>query len=104
LPDLTIHVNGAVAWTHAHALGLFGGVILEGPDSWSVRPVAEFFVEGEERTSTIVSGLGGAIWRAADDLSFDAAIRLARSGAVNTTELRAGLTWAFSVGVPKRRE
>src|SRR2546430_5078874 len=29
------------------SLGLFGGLIAEGHDAWTVRPVAEVFVEGE---------------------------------------------------------
>jgi hypothetical protein len=100
-PDLTVHLNGAVAWTRAHRLGLFGGVIFEVHDAWAIRPVAEVFVEGEHDVPTTVSGLVGAIWRVRDGLSFDAGLRLARAGGVNTTEIRAGLTWAFSVGFPK---
>ena len=100
-PDLTVHLNGAVAWTRAHRLGLFGGAIFELHDAWTVRPVAELFVEGERDVPTAVSGLVGAIWRVRDALSFDAGLRLARAGGVNTTEIRAGLTWAFSMGVPK---
>ncbi len=100
-PDLTVHVNAAVAWTRAHRLGLFGGAILEVHDSWKVRPVAEVVVEGEQDVPTAVSGLVGAIWRARDGLSFDAGFRLARAGGVNTTEIRAGLTWAFHIGVPR---
>jgi hypothetical protein len=100
-PELTVHLNGAVAWTRAHHLGLFGGVILEGHDAWTVRPVAEIFVEGERDMPTVISGLVGAIWRASERLSFDAAIRLARAGGITTTEVRAGLTWALPLGWPK---
>lgn len=100
-PDLTVHLNGALAWTRAHRLGVFAGAIFEVHDTWAVRPVAEVFVEGEHDVPTIVSGLVGAIWRVRDGLSFDAGLRLARAGGVNTTEIRAGLTWAFSVGVPR---
>jgi hypothetical protein len=64
-------------------------------------PVAEVFVEAERDVPTAVSGLVGAIWRVRDGLSLDAGLRLARAGGVNTTEIRAGLTWAFSVGVPR---
>lgn len=100
-PDLPLHVNGAVAWTRAHRLGLFGGAIFELHDSWTVRPVAEVFVEGEQNVPTAVSGLLGVIWRARDGLSFDAGLRLARAGGVSTTEIRAGRTWAFHVGAPE---
>jgi len=100
-PDLTVHLNGAVAWTRAHRLGFFGGAIFEVHDAWAIRPVAEIFVEGERDVATAISGLVGAIWRVRDGLSFDAGVRIARAGGVNTAEIRAGLTWAFSVGVPR---
>jgi len=100
-PDLTVHLNGAAAWTRAHDPGLLGGVILEGHDAWLVRPVAEMFVERERDAATLVSGLVGAIWRVSDGLSFDAAVRRARAGGVNTTELRLGLTWGFRVEIPR---
>jgi hypothetical protein len=100
-PDLTVHLNAAVAWTRAHRPGFFGGTIFELHDAWAVRPVAEVFVEEERDVPTVVSWLVGAIWRVRDGLSFDAGLRLARAGGVNTTEIRAGLTWAFSVGVPR---
>jgi hypothetical protein len=70
-------------------------------DAWAVRPVGEVFVERERDLPTTVSGLVGTIWRASDALSFDAAVRLARAGGVSTTELRVGLTWGFSVGIPR---
>lgn len=100
-PDLTVHLNGAAAWTRAHRPGLFGGIIFEVHDAWPVCPVAEVFVEGERDVPTTVSGLLGAIWRPRDGVSFDAGVRLARAGGLNTTEVRAGLTWAFTVGFPR---
>ncbi len=100
-PDLTVHLSGAAAWTRAHTPGVFGGLILEGHDAWAVRPVAEVFVESERDLPTTVSGLIGTIWRVSDGLSFDAAVRHARAGGVNTNELRVGLTWGFSVGFPR---
>ena len=102
--DLTVHLNGAAAWTRAHDPGVLGGVILEGHDAWLVRPVAEVFLERERDEPAIVSGLLGAIWRVSDGLSFDAAVRLARAGGVNTTELRLGLTWGFSLGIRSHRD
>lgn len=100
-PDLTVHVNGAASWTRAHRLGLFGGAIFEVHDAWTVRPVAEVFVESERDQATVVSGLVGAIWRVRDGLSFDTGLRLGRAGGVTTTEVRAGLTWGFNVGFPR---
>ncbi len=99
--DLTVHVNGAAAWTRAHAPGFFGGLILEGHDAWTVRPVAEVFVESERHVPTTVSGLLGTIWRVSEGLSLDGAVRLAREAGVSTTEIRLGLTWGFGVGFPR---
>jgi len=99
----TVHLNGAASWTRAHVLGLFGGLIAEGHDAWTVRPVAEFFLEGERDLPISVSVLAGAIWRLREDLSLDAALRLARAGGVDTTEIRAGLTWGFATGFPSTR-
>jgi len=61
------------------------------------------FVEGEGDLPITVSWLAGAIWRLRENLSVDAALRLARTGGVDTTEIRAGLTWAFGVGFPSSR-
>jgi hypothetical protein len=99
---LTIHLNGAVGWTRTHDLGLFAGAIVEIHDAWTVRPVTELFVQGQGDLPVVASWLAGAIWRARDDLSLDAAVRLARSGDVDTTELRLGLTWDFAAGFPKK--
>lgn len=98
--DLTLHLNGAASWTPAHRPAAFGGLIVEVHDVWVVRPVAEVFVEGERDRPTTVSGLVGAIWRASDALSLDAAVRVASAAVVRTTEVRVGLTWAFRVGFP----
>jgi hypothetical protein len=100
-PDLTVHLNGAVSWTRAHEPGAFGGIIFEGHDAWTVRPVAELFVESERGSPTTVSGLLGAIWRVREALSFDAGVRRAHAGGVDTTEIRLGLTWSFKVGFPR---
>ena len=35
------------------------------------------------------------------ELSIDAGLRLSRSGGADTTEIRAGLTWSFGVGIPR---
>jgi hypothetical protein len=67
-----------------------------------VRPVAEGFVDRESASAVEWSGLAGAIWRCRESLSFDGAVRLAwlrdAGAATRVVELRAGLTWAFSIG------
>lgn len=61
----------------------------------------ELLVAWERDVPTAVSGLAGAIGRVSDALSLDAGVRRARAGGVDTTEIRAGLTWAFRVGLPR---
>ena len=100
---VTLHLNGAAAWTRAHVPGFFTGLIAEGHDAWAIRPVAEVFVEGERDVPTTFSGLAGAIWRVRDNLSVDAGLRLARAGDVSIMEIRAGFTWAFALGWPTLR-
>src|SRR5262249_35216238 len=94
-PALTLHANGNVAYTREPTAGLFAGLIVEGPAAWTVRPVAEGFVDREAANAVEWSGLGGAIWPFRESLSFDAAVRLSwlrgAGMATRTTELRAGL-------------
>lgn len=97
-PDLTLHLDGAAAWTRAHRPSLTASAILEVHEAWAVRPVFEALVRREPGEATVISGLAGAIWRVRDGLAFDAGVRLARAGDVSVTELRAGLTWGFGLG------
>jgi len=91
--DMTVHVNGAFFWSRDHQAGQFGGLIVEGPNRWRVRPVGEVTIEHEDGSG--VAALGGLIWRLGGNLSFDAAWRFERSVDVTGRELRAGFTWAF---------
>ena len=43
----TVHLNGEAALTRDHNADVFLGAIIEGPITWKVRPVAEFFYEHE---------------------------------------------------------
>ncbi len=94
-PALTVHANLEGAVTREHDLDAVGGAILEGPDAWIVRPVAEGWVERVAGRSD-VSGLAATIWRVGEALALDAAARVGREEGVRVVELRAGLTWAFS--------
>ncbi len=96
-PDVTVHVNGQVEWTRDRAVSTTGGAILEGPQSWRVRPVAEAYVSNE-RGANLYSGLVGAIWRWRATVVFDAAVRMFRDDQDKTGtsgELRLGLTWVI---------
>jgi hypothetical protein len=93
----TAHLNLAGALTRDHHADLFAGAILEGPWNWTVRPVAEVFVEREVARATTLSGLVGAIWRVSDDLAFDIGVRHADTGGRGVEEVRAGLTFSFGL-------
>jgi hypothetical protein len=94
-PALTVSVDLEGDRTRRGTAAFIGGTILEGPDAWTVRPVAEFVVAREESAPTVAAALAGAIWRRSDRLSFDLAGRAARQDATNAFELRAGLTWVL---------
>jgi hypothetical protein len=91
----TIHLNGETALTRDHHADVFLGSIIEGPISWPVRPVAEFFYENEFGKAETISGLIGLIWKVRDDLSFDVALRHALTNRHPVNEIRAGLTFGF---------
>jgi len=95
----TVHFNEETAVTRDHHGDVFTGVILEGPNSWSVRPVAEIFYENEFGKEETVSGLVGLIWRVRDDLSFDVGVRHVLANGHPVNEIRAGLTFGFPVRV-----
>jgi hypothetical protein len=91
----TVHLNGETALTRDHHADVFLGSIIEGPITWSVRPVAEFFYENEIGKAETISGLIGLIWKVRDDLSFDVALRHALTNGHPVNEIRAGLTFGF---------
>jgi hypothetical protein len=91
----TVHFNVQTALTREHRGDVFVDTILEGPITWTVRPVAEVFYENEFGRAETVSGLVGLIWRVRDNLSFDVAIRHALTNGHPVNEIRAGLTFGF---------
>lgn len=91
----TIHLNAETAITRDHHGDVFLGAIVEGPSTWSVRPVAEIFYENEFGKKETFSGLVGLIYRVSEDLSFDIAVRHAFTGGHPVNEIRAGLTLGF---------
>ena len=91
----TIHLNAETALTRDHHGDLFLSTIVEGPSSWTVRPVAEIFYENEFGREQTFSGLVGLIYRVRDNLSFDVAIRHALTNGRPVNEIRAGLTFGF---------
>jgi len=94
IAGLTGHLNGVAVYSRSHIGGLAGGLILEGPQAWAVRPVGEMVVEKERGSAVLASVLGGAIWRVNDSLMLDLAGRAGRGGGAEIWEIRAGLTWS----------
>ena len=93
----TVHLNMAAELTRNQHADVFTGAIIEGPSKWTVRPVAEFFYEEEFGQAHTVSSLIGAIWQVRDNLSFDVGLRHAVTNGVHANEIRAGLTFGFSL-------
>ena len=93
-----LHFNAALTRTRDRAINRFVGVIVEGPDDWKVRPVAEFVTQRTSGENRINSALLGAIWKKTEHLSFDVAYRRARDGGENVSEIKVGLTYSFDLG------
>jgi hypothetical protein len=98
----TIHFNVGAELTREQHGDVSVGTIIEGPFDWKIRPVAEVRYESEFNTRESFSGLVGLIWKVSDKLSFDVGLRHAwitdeiDSSHHRETEIRAGLTFAFS--------
>ena len=96
-PWLTLHLNIEAALSRQHRGDLFLGTIAEGPQAWRVRPVGEVFYEREVGSARTTSALIGAIWQVREDFSVDVGVRGARVDDHTLTEVRAGMTFSFSI-------
>jgi hypothetical protein len=93
----TVHFNVKTQLDREQRADLFLSTILEGPHTWKVRPVAEIFYEDDAGSAQIFSGLIGLIWQVQENLAFDVAVREASMNGHPVNELRAGVTFAFSL-------
>lgn len=73
----------------------FAGLILEGPEEWPVRPVAEFRYEREFEADDETSILLGLIWNVGDTYDIDLAVRHASVSGRPENQIRAGLSFAL---------
>jgi len=89
----TIHLNIAGILTRQQTAGMFGGLIVEGPDEWTVRPVAEMNYQQDSSVEKTWSVLAGAIWKVSEHLAFDLAFRHAEINARPDEQVRAGVTF-----------
>lgn len=91
-----LHYNESLVLDRDRRANIFTGLIAEGPQPLSVRPVAELFynhaVNGEPTWSLLL----GAIWRAHETLAMDVGARGARVGNQYAAEARVGFTWSFT--------
>ena len=88
-----VHVNIAAELTRDQKLGTFLGLIVEGPEDWPVRPVAEVNYQREFSTFEEASVLLGAIWKVRDHLAFDLGFRHAWVNHRPDEQVRAGVTF-----------
>jgi hypothetical protein len=93
----TVHLNGVSTWTRQQEGALGAGVIVEAPELWRLRPVAEVLHERTLGGDTLSSALLGAIWEAADAVAFDTGARLFEDDGRRGFEVRLGLTWKMQL-------
>ena len=91
----SVHINIAAELTRSQRLGTFAGLIVEGPDDWTIRPVAEVTYQREFSTEEETSVLVGAIWQLREHLALDAGYRHAWINGRPDEQIRAGITFAF---------
>ena len=91
----SIHFNIAAELTRDRRLGTFTGLIVEGPDDWPVRPVAEVNYQRTFRTEEETSVLLGAIWKMKDHLALDIGFRHAWINSRPDEQVRAGITFTL---------
>jgi len=92
-----LHFNAELARTQEQETGRFASVILEGPETWPIRPVGELSWEREGDESGVRGFLAGLIWQTRSGLAMDAAVKTLNGGGENGLELRSGFTWHMQV-------
>ena len=91
----SVHFNAGLTRTRARDTSRYVGVIVQGPEEWTVRPVLEVGAERGADGAREHSALAGVVWNAGKDLALDLAVRRQHGTEVRATELRFGLTWGM---------
>jgi hypothetical protein len=91
----TVHFNVETNLTQDQHGELFFDAIVEGPNTWKIRPVFEIYSDSIINESQSFSALAGAIWQVNDKLALDVAFRSALVDGRPVNELRAGMTFGF---------
>jgi hypothetical protein len=97
----TVHINFAANRTPDQHPELFVDTIIEGPNTWKVRPVMEIYADSIVSQTRTYSALVGAIWQVRDSLAFDVGVRYALVNGRPVNELRAGVTFGFPLNLGK---
>lgn len=100
-PALTLHVNLGNDLLTSVRYAANGSLIVEGPDSWQARPVAELRLLRDFGGRTLSRGLErsaliGIIVPWSESWSFDLALRHAVLDSEPVDEARLGFTWSFT--------
>ena len=92
-----LHFNAELERTQEQETGRFASVILEGPETWPVRPVGEFSWQRVGDETGVRGFLAGIIWQTRQGLTLDAAVKTIDGGEEHGLELRTGFTWHMQV-------
>jgi hypothetical protein len=87
------HINIGPELTHEGRGAMVMGGILEGPQDWPVRPVAELRFEKTFGGQELFAQLIGVIIPVREGLALDIAYRHAREGGRPDEQIRAGVTF-----------
>jgi hypothetical protein len=90
----TVHIDAQIALTREQHADYFLDTIIEGPQDWPVRPVAEIFYESDVSVFRTGSALVGAIWQIQDNVAVDFELLGGRVNGPTAGEIRAGVTFA----------
>jgi hypothetical protein len=93
----TLHFNAELARTPEQQTGRFASVILEGPETWPVRPAGELSWERVGDETGVRGFLAGLIWQTRQGLTMDVAAKTLDGGGEHGLELRTGFTWHMQV-------
>jgi hypothetical protein len=89
------HLNAGLTRTRDHTTTHSIGVIVQGPQAWTLRPATELRTERDTSGAWAYSALFGAVYRKSDALQFDIALRFGRTSDGKLDEIRVGLTWSL---------
>lgn len=88
-----LHLNASYTHERDKANARYLGLIAEGPEDWTVRPVAEVGAARNSSRAHSQSKMLGAIWQVGKELAADIGVRRETGSEGKLSELRFGLTW-----------